>query len=70
MSSTTRRAARLYEASFAGSVAILAWPEEAEEAAACARTGQPRLLLVAARRRTAGRLGRVHRLGALAGRRP
>jgi hypothetical protein len=39
--------ARRYEASFAGSVAILAWPEEAEEAAACARTGQPRLLLVA-----------------------
>jgi hypothetical protein len=39
--------ARRYEASFAGSVAILAWPEQAEEAAQCARTGQPRLLLVA-----------------------
>ncbi len=39
--------ARRYEASFAGSVAILAWPEQADEAAECARTGQPRLLLVA-----------------------
>jgi len=39
--------ARRYEASFAGSVAILAWPEPEVEATACARTGQPRLLLVA-----------------------
>jgi hypothetical protein len=39
--------ARRYEASFAGSVAILAWPEQADEAAECGRTGQPRLLLVA-----------------------
>jgi len=39
--------ARRYEASFAGSVAILAWPEQASEAAECARVGQPRLLLVA-----------------------
>ncbi len=39
--------ARRYEASFAGSVAILAWPEQQSEAAECARTGQPRLLLVA-----------------------
>ena len=39
--------ARRYEASFAGSVAILAWPEQAEEAAECGRTGVPRLLLVA-----------------------
>jgi len=39
--------ARRYEASFSGSVAILAWPEQRAEAAACGRTGQPRLLLVA-----------------------
>jgi hypothetical protein len=39
--------ARRYEASFAGSVAILAWPEQANEAAACARGRRPRLLLVA-----------------------
>src|SRR5690349_12697023 len=39
--------ARRYEASFAGSVAILAWPEQADEAAGCGRTGRPRLLLVA-----------------------
>jgi hypothetical protein len=39
--------ARRYEASFAGSVAILAWPAQAAEAAECARTGHPRLLLVA-----------------------
>lgn len=39
--------ARRYEASFAGSVAILAWPEQREEVARCGRVGQPRLLLVA-----------------------
>ena len=39
--------ARRYEASFAGSVAILSWPDQADEAAECARTRQPRLLLVA-----------------------
>jgi hypothetical protein len=39
--------ARRYEASFAGSVAILAWPEQRAEAAECGRVGQPRLLLVA-----------------------
>jgi hypothetical protein len=39
--------ARRYEASFAGSVAILAWPEQADEAAECGRAGRPRLLLVA-----------------------
>ena len=32
---------------FVGSVAILAWPEQADAAAACARAGRPRLLLVA-----------------------
>jgi hypothetical protein len=31
----------------AGSVAILAWPEHADQAAECSRTGHPRLLLVA-----------------------
>ncbi len=40
--------ARRYESSFAGSVAIIAWPEEAERAAALARAGVPRLLLVGA----------------------
>jgi len=39
--------ARRYEASFAGSVAILAWPDEAEQSAGCGRRGQPRLLLLA-----------------------
>lgn len=39
--------ARRYETSFAGSVAILAWPEESERAAEYARAGHPRLLLVA-----------------------
>ena len=39
--------ARWCEPSFAGSVAILAWPEHADVAAACGRRGQPRLLLVA-----------------------
>jgi len=39
--------ARRYEASFSGSVAILAWPDQVEEAAECGRTGRPRLLLVA-----------------------
>ena len=39
--------ARRYEASFAGSVAILAWPDQEVEATECARTRQPRLLLVA-----------------------
>ncbi len=39
--------ARRYEASFAGSVAILAWPEQRAEAEQCGRVGQPRLLLVA-----------------------
>ena len=38
--------ARRYEASFAGSVAILAWPEDAARAEELARAGQPRLLLV------------------------
>jgi hypothetical protein len=38
--------ARRYEASFVGSVAILAWPQEAEQAAEFARAGRPRLLLV------------------------
>ena len=39
--------ARRYEASFSGSVAILAWPDEADEAPERGRAGQPRLLLVA-----------------------
>ncbi len=39
--------ARRYEASFAGSVAILAWPEQQAEAEQRGRVGQPRLLLVA-----------------------
>jgi two-component system OmpR family response regulator len=40
--------ARRHQNWYAGSVAILAWPEEAERAAALARAGQPRLLLVGA----------------------
>jgi hypothetical protein len=39
--------ARRYEASFAGSVSILAWPEQRTEAERCGRVGQRRLLLVA-----------------------
>ena len=39
--------ARRSEVSWAGSVAILAWPDQVDEAAACARVAQPRLLLVA-----------------------
>jgi hypothetical protein len=35
------------DASRAGSIAILTWPEHADRAVECARTGQPRLLLVA-----------------------
>ena len=46
--------ARRYEASFVGSVAILAWPEEAEQAAELARAGRPRLLLVSRSRLGSG----------------
>lgn len=38
--------ARRYEASFEGSVAMLAWPEDSDRAAELARAGHPRLLLV------------------------